>query len=145
MISNRLQIISSTIQLLINTGLLWYGAWLVIHNQLTIGQLVAFNMLLGNVLSPFQRLAALWNQLQEIIISTERINDVLDAEPEEDLHNKPRQSLHTLRGNIRFDSVTFRYHPESETNVLENMSFEIQPEQTVAVVGAEWFWENNSV
>lgn len=134
-ISNRLQIISSLIQLLINTGLLWYGAWLVIQNQLTIGQLVAFNMLLGNVLSPFQRLAALWNQLQEIIISTERINDVLDAEPEEDLHNKPRQSLRTFRGNIRFDNVTFRYHPESETNVLENLSFEIQPEQTVAVVG----------
>ncbi len=134
-ISNRLQIISSTIQLLINTGLLWYGAWLVIQNQLTIGQLVAFNMLLGNVLSPFQRLAALWNQLQEIIISTERINDVLDAEPEEDLQNKPRQSLRTFRGNIRFENVTFRYHPESETNVLENLSFEIQPEQTVAVVG----------
>jgi len=134
-IGNRLQIISGSIQTLLSTGLLWFGAWLVIQNQLTIGQLFAFNMLMGNVLSPFQRLAVLWNQLQEITISTERINDVLEAEPEEDLQNKPRQSLRQLQGRIRFDNVTFRYHPESENNVLENMSFEIKPEQTVAVVG----------
>ncbi|MBR8836520.1 MAG: peptidase domain-containing ABC transporter [Stigonema ocellatum SAG 48.90 = DSM 106950] len=134
-ISNRLQIISGSIQTLMNTGLLWFGAWQVIHNQLTIGQLVAFNMLMGNVISPFQRLAVLWNQLQEIIISAERINDVLEAEPEEDLQNKPRQSLRKLQGRIRFEHVTFRYHPESDRNVLENISFEIQPEQTVAVVG----------
>ncbi len=134
-ISNQLQIFSSTIQSLATTGLLWFGAWLVIQNKLTIGQLVAFNMLLGNVIHPFQRLSVLWNQLQEVIISTERINDILEAEPEEDLQNQPRQALPTLRGHIRFDSVTFRYHSESDTNVLENLSFEIQPEQMVAVVG----------
>jgi ATP-binding cassette subfamily B protein len=107
----------------------------VIQGELTVGQLVAFNMLVGNVLSPFQRLSLLWNELQEIIISTERINDVLEAEPEEDLQNKPRKALDKLRGHIRFQNVTFRYHPENETNVLENINFEIQPEQMVAVVG----------
>ncbi|AFZ55765.1 peptidase domain-containing ABC transporter [Anabaena cylindrica FACHB-243] len=134
-IGNQLQIISSTIQTVANTGLLWFGAWLVIQNQLTIGQLVAFNMLLGNVIQPFQRLIILWNQLQEVIISTERINDVLEAEVEEDLAAQPRQSLPRLRGHLRFDNVTFRYHSDSEINILENLSFEILPEQTVAVVG----------
>ncbi|MEA5618831.1 ABC transporter transmembrane domain-containing protein [Cronbergia sp. UHCC 0137] len=134
-ISNQLQIVSSTIQSVVNTGLLWFGAWLVIQNQLTIGQLVAFNMLLGNVIQPFQRLIVLWNQLQEVIVSTERINDVLEAEPEEDLAVHPRQVLGQLRGYIRFDQVTFRYHSESDINVLENLSFEILPEQTIAVVG----------
>lgn len=134
-IGNRLSIISASIQTLISTGLLWFGAWQVIKSELTIGQLVAFNMLLGNVISPFQRLSVLWNQFQEIIISTERINDVLDAQPEEDLHLFPRQSLRRLRGNIRFENVTFRYHSNSDVNVLENISFEIRPEQTVAVVG----------
>ncbi|AKG20546.1 peptidase domain-containing ABC transporter [Calothrix sp. 336/3] len=134
-ISNQLQVFSSTIQTVVTTGLLWFGAWLVIQSQLTIGQLVAFNMLLGNVINPFQRLIVLWNQLQEVIVSTERINDVLEAEPEEDLQNKPRQSLPRLRGHIIFDNVTFRYHPESDINVLENLSFEIKPEQTIAVVG----------
>ncbi|MBD2385189.1 peptidase domain-containing ABC transporter [Cylindrospermum sp. FACHB-282] len=134
-IGNQLQIFSATIQSLAGTGLLWFGAWLVIQNQLTIGQLVAFNMLLGNVIQPFQRLIVLWNQLQEVVISTERINDILEAEPEEDLEHQHRQSLPRLRGKIRFDNVTFRYHSESDVNVLENLSFEIKPEQTVAVVG----------
>ncbi|MEA5578141.1 ABC transporter transmembrane domain-containing protein [Anabaena sp. UHCC 0451] len=134
-IGNQLQIISSIIQSLASTGLLWFGAWLVIQNQLTIGQLVAFNMLLGNIIQPFQRLIILWNQLQEVVISTERINDVLEAEVEEDLALKPRQILPRLRGKIYFDNVTFRYHPESDINVLENLSFEILPQQTVAVVG----------
>ncbi|MDF5733775.1 MAG: peptidase domain-containing ABC transporter, partial [Rhizonema sp. PD38] len=134
-IANQLQVFSSAIESLANTALLWFGAWLVIHNQLTIGQLVAFNMLLGNIIHPFQRLTVLWNQLLEVIVSTERINDVLDAAPEEDLQHQPRQSLPRLQGRIRFENLTFRYHSQSEINVLENLSFEIQPQQTVAVVG----------
>jgi HlyB family type I secretion system ABC transporter len=131
----RLSMLSGAINTFTSTALMWFGAWQVIQGELTVGQLVAFNMLVGNVLSPFQRFSQLWNQLQEIIISTERLNDVLEAEPEEDLHNKPRKSLGRLRGHIRFNNVTFRYHPESKTNVLENLNFEIQPNQMVAVVG----------
>ncbi|MEL6458524.1 MAG: peptidase domain-containing ABC transporter [Cyanobacteria bacterium J06621_15] len=131
----RLQIISSTIDTITTTGLLWYGSYLVIDGQLTIGQLIAFNMLLGNVISPFKRLSLVWNDFQEILISAERLNDVLEAEPEEDLLAKPRKPISRLRGYIRFDNVTFRYHPESEKNVLENLNFEIHPEQMIAVVG----------
>ncbi|MDK2408226.1 peptidase domain-containing ABC transporter [Aphanizomenon sp. PH219] len=134
-ISNRLQIFSNLIQSLATTGLLWYGAYLVIQGELTIGQLVAFNMLLGNIITPFQRLIVLWNQLQEVVIAVERINDVLDTEPEEDLQHQPRQNLPQLQGNIRFDNVTFRYHPESDINIIENLSFQIKPGQMVALVG----------
>lgn len=134
-IGNGLKIFSNTIQGVATTALLWYGAWLVIQNQLTIGQLVAFNMLLGNVISPFQRLTVLWNQLQEVTIAVERLNDVLECEPEEDLEHQVRQTLPSLRGQIRFEQVTFRYHPESEINVLENLSFEVKPGQMVALVG----------
>ncbi|MDJ0735406.1 MAG: peptidase domain-containing ABC transporter [Nostocaceae cyanobacterium] len=134
-IGNRLQIFSNTIEALATTALLWFGAWLVIKNQLSIGQLVAFNMLLGSVITPFQRLTVLWNELQEVVIAMERINDVLDYEPEEDLQHQGRQSLLELDGYIRFDNVTFRYHPESDINVLENLSFEVKPGQMVALVG----------
>ncbi|MBG1263347.1 peptidase domain-containing ABC transporter [Nostoc commune] len=134
-ISNRLQIFSNTIEAVVTTILLWFGAYQVIHNELTIGQLVAFNMLLGNIIRPFQRLTVLWNQLQEVVIAVERINDVLDAEPEEDLQHQARQSLPPIQGNIRFDNVTFRYHPEGDINILENLSFEIQSGQMVALVG----------
>ncbi len=134
-IGNGLKIFSNTIQGVASTALLWYGAWLVIQNQLTIGQLVAFNMLMGNVISPFQRLTVLWNELQEVTIAVERLNDVLECEPEEDLQHQVRQTLPALRGHIRFEQVTFRYHPESEVNVLENLSFEVKPGQMVALVG----------
>ena len=134
-ISNRLQIFSNTIEAIATTALLWFGAYLVIHNQLTVGQLVAFNMLLGNIINPFQRLIVLWNQLQEVVIAVERINDVLDTEPEEDLQNQSRQNLPPIQGHIRFEDVTFRYHPESDINILENLSFEIKPGQMVALVG----------
>ncbi|KAB8331087.1 ATP-binding cassette domain-containing protein [Scytonema tolypothrichoides VB-61278] len=135
LINNRLQIFSNTIQAVVTTSLLWFGAHQVIQNQLTIGQLVAFNMLLGQIITPFQRLTVLWNQLQEVVIAVERIHDVLDAEPEEDLQYQARQTLPEVRGHIRFEKVTFRYHPESDTNVLENLSFEVKPGQMVALVG----------
>ena len=134
-IGNILSICSSTINTLVTTALLWFGVWQVIHDELTIGQLVAFNMLMGNVISPFERLTFVWNELQEIIIAVERINDVIDTEPEEDLQIQLRQSLPPVRGHIKFDRVSFRYHDESDTNTLENISFEVQPGQTVALVG----------
>nr|AVH79620.1 cyclic nucleotide-regulated ABC bacteriocin/lantibiotic exporter [Nostoc sp. PCC 9201] len=134
-VANRLRTISSIIESLARTGLLWFGAWLVINNELTIGQLVAFNMLLSNVLQPFQRLTVLWNQLQEIIISVERLNDVLDTPLEEDLHIQARQPVTQLQGHICFEQVTFRYRPDSDINVLENLNFEIQPGQRIALVG----------
>ncbi len=134
-IRNRLQIFSNTIHAIATTGLLWFGAWLVIENQLTIGQLAAFNMLLDNIIQPFQRLTNLWNEVQEVAIAVERLHDVLDYEPEEDNNTSCRQTLPSLKGHIRFENVTFRYHPESEMNILENLSFEVQPGQMVALVG----------
>lgn len=131
----RLSVISGGINTFTSAALMWFGAWQVIQGELTVGQLVAFNMLVGNVLSPFLRFSQLWNEFQEIFISVERLNDVLEAEPEEDLQHKPRKTLGKLRGHIRFDNVTFRYHPESKTNVLENINFEIKPQQMVALVG----------
>lgn len=134
-IGNRLQIFSATIETTVRTALLWFGAWLVINNELTIGQLVAFNMLLGNVISPFKRLIVLWNDLQEVIIAIERINDVIDTDLEEDLQDSNRSSLPAIQGHIQFNNVTFRYHPESDRNTLENLSLTMQPGQTVALVG----------
>ena len=135
LIGNNLQIFSSAIETIMTTILLWFGAWQVIQGELTIGQLVAFNMLVGNVINPFQRLTVLWNELQEVIIAIERINDVIDADPEEDLQRQSRQILPPIRGDLQFEQVTFRYHPESDTNTLENVSFTVQPGQMVALVG----------
>jgi ATP-binding cassette subfamily B protein len=134
-IGNNLQIVSNLIESFATTGLLCFGAYLVIQNQLSIGQLIAFNMLFAQIIEPFQRLTVLWTQFQEVNIAVERINDVLDAKPEENLEELSRQFLPELQGHIRFENVTFRYHTDSDRNILENLSFEILPGQTVALVG----------
>jgi ABC-type bacteriocin/lantibiotic exporter with double-glycine peptidase domain len=135
MIRERLRLSSSLVETIVTRSVFLFGVWLVIQEQLTIGQLVAFNMLLGTVISPFQRLISLWNDFQEVLISMERINDVIDTAPEEDLQALVLPALTHIRGHIRFEKVTFRYNPEAESNTLENLSFEVLPGQTVAIVG----------
>ncbi len=130
----RLQMMSSAINTISSTALIWIGASLVISGEFTIGQLFAFNMLSANVISPFQRLAGLWNNLQEVGIAIERLCDVIEAKPEEDLHST-RQDLGKLQGYVKFKNVTFRYNKDADTNVLQNINFEIKPGQTIALVG----------
>jgi HlyB family type I secretion system ABC transporter len=130
----RLQAISSAIDTISSTTLIWIGASLVISGEFTIGQLFAFNMISGNVIRPFQRLAGLWSQLQEIGIAIERLCDVIEAKPEEN-RDSNRQPIGRLQGYVKFNDVTFRYNHDAKTNVLENINFEIQPGQTIALVG----------
>ncbi len=133
-IRERMRFASSLVETGVSRSLLLFGIWLVINDQLTIGQLMAFNMLLGNVITPFMRLIDLWDDFQEVLISVERLNDVLDSPAEESGADSLTQ-LPTIAGKIRFENVTFRYNLESTTNTLENLSFEVQPGQTVALVG----------
>ncbi len=129
-----LQAISGLINTLGSTALLWYGATLVIQDQLTIGQFVAFNMLIGNVINPVLALVGLWDELQEVMVSVERLNDVFSAQPEES-PQKPMLVLPRLRGDVKFENVTFRYGEESDRNTLQNISFEAHSGQTIAIVG----------
>lgn len=117
-----------------STALLWLGASMVIQDQLTIGQFVAFNMMIGYVLSPVVALANLWDELQEIFISVERLNDVFEAQPEEP-PGQPMLVLPPVQGEVVFDRVTFRYDDDDDNNTLENLSFRVEPGQTIAIVG----------
>ncbi|WP_295621311.1 ABC transporter transmembrane domain-containing protein, partial [Chamaesiphon sp. GL140_3_metabinner_50] len=130
----QIQMISSTINTISSTALIWIGASLVISGEFTIGQLFAFNMLSANVISPFQRLAVLWNKIQEVGIAIERLCDVIEAKPEED-RDSHRQDIGKLKGYVKFKNVTFRYNKDADTNILENINFEIKPGQTIALVG----------
>jgi ATP-binding cassette subfamily B protein len=135
LIQERLQLFSNLNEMMLSKVLLLFGVWQVLHNQLTIGQLIAFNMLLGNVITPFQRLVALWNNFQEVVIAVERINDVIDTAPEEDVQESLRPALPPIQGEIRFENVSFRYNSESEFNTIEQLSFAVEPGQTIALVG----------
>ncbi|MDJ0681198.1 MAG: peptidase domain-containing ABC transporter, partial [Xenococcaceae cyanobacterium MO_167.B52] len=130
----NLGLLSGLINSIGGTALLWYGATLVIQDQLTIGQFVAFNMMKGHIISPVMALVDLWDELQEVLISVERLNDVFGTEPEES-PGKQMLSLPTLRGDVRFENVTFRYDTEEGSNALQNISFEVKAGQTLAIVG----------
>ncbi len=133
-LANGLQITSGLINACGSTALLWYGASLVIQDQLTIGQLVAFNMMIGNVIGPVLALVGLWDELQEVLVSVERLNDVFAAEPEES-PQKPLLLLPPIRGEVQFENVTFRYNLDEDQNILQNISFQVNVGQTVALVG----------
>ena len=135
LLRERLTLVNDVLENIGTRLIFLFGVWQVINDQLSIGQLFAFNMLLGNVFSPFERLISLWNDFQEVVIAVERLNDVLNTPPEEDEQALRMPSLPPIWGHIVFQQVTFRYNVESDRNTLENISFEILPGQTVAIVG----------
>jgi subfamily B ATP-binding cassette protein HlyB/CyaB len=117
-------------------AILWAGADLVLTRELTIGQLIAFNALMGSVLAPLMGMVGLWSLLNDASVAMERLGDVLDLEPEqrpEELAS--RVVIPELQGDIRFDGVYFRYGGDETPYVLENISVDIKPGELVAIVG----------
>jgi ATP-binding cassette, subfamily B, bacterial len=112
--------------------ILWVGAHLVIKQNLTVGQLVAFQMLSGRVTGPLLRLVQLWQNLQQVLLSVDRIGDILNVAPEAE----PGSGLvlPPLQGQVKFDQVFFRYNPAHEP-VLKGISFNVEPGMLVGVVG----------
>jgi ATP-binding cassette subfamily B protein len=117
-------------------AILWVGANLVLARELTIGQLIAFNALMGSVLAPLMGLVGLWSRLNDAGVAMERLGDVLDMEPEQKPQDLPsRVLLPDLQGDIRLDGIYFRYGGNETPYVLENISLDIKPGELVAVVG----------
>jgi ATP-binding cassette, subfamily B, bacterial HlyB/CyaB len=117
-------------------SILWVGADLVLTRELTIGQLIAFNALMGSVLAPLMGLVGLWSLLNDASVAMERLGDVLDLPPEqrpEELAS--RVAIPELQGDIRFDGVYFRYDGSETPYVLENITVDIKPGELVAIVG----------
>jgi subfamily B ATP-binding cassette protein HlyB/CyaB len=116
---------------LVTAAIMWLGATLVIDNQLTVGELVAFNMLSGQVSSPILRLAQLWNDFQQVGISMSRLGDILNAHPEV---SGQKTRLPRLTGQVEFDQVSFRYRPDA-ADVLRQVSLKVQPGEVIGIVG----------
>ncbi|MGB0126591.1 MAG: peptidase domain-containing ABC transporter [Rhodocyclaceae bacterium] len=115
---------------------LWLGASLVLSHELSIGQLMAFNALMGSVLAPLMGLVGLWSLLNDAGVAMERLGDVLDIEPEQKPEDvASRIVLPDLQGEIRLEGVYFRYGGSETPYVLENISLDIKPGELVAVVG----------
>jgi len=126
---------TSVLQSLNSAFLLWFGARLVIGDELTIGQLMAFIAIAGNMMRPVTMLVELWGDFQEVSIGMERLNDIFETAPEEDPARPGLTRLPQIKGHLRFEGVTFRYPTRPDRNALENINLEIYPGQTVALIG----------
>jgi subfamily B ATP-binding cassette protein HlyB/CyaB len=115
-------------------ALLYFGATLVIDGSLTVGELVAFNMLSGRVTAPVLRLAQLWQDFHQARISVERLGDILNTTPEPS-YSPGRAALPAIRGELTFEHVGFRYRIDGP-EVLRDISLRIPAGQIVGIVGS---------
>ncbi len=113
--------------------ILWIGATLVMKGQLTVGQLIAFNMLAGRVSGPILRLVQLWQDFQQAGLSVRRLGDILNTKPEPG-YNPGRASLPDLEGAVNFEGLTFRYRPDLP-EVLRNINLSVKPGEVIGIVG----------
>ncbi|MDQ7250321.1 ABC transporter transmembrane domain-containing protein, partial [Dongia sedimenti] len=113
----RLSNIGSQAAALINKATillcLYFGAKAVLQGDLTVGALVAFNMLANQVHGPVLRLAQMWQEFQQVRISAERLGDILNN-PAEPAHSLDKASPGRISGKVAFDHVTFRYRPDGQ-------------------------------
>jgi subfamily B ATP-binding cassette protein HlyB/CyaB len=122
----------SLIGKIVTVATMWLGARLVINGDLTVGQLIAFNMLAGRVATPVMRLAQLWTDFQQTGISVQRLGDILNARTE--VANANRSTLPPIAGRIEFDQLVFRYRPDGP-EVLRAISLVVQPGEVIGIVG----------
>jgi len=114
-------------------AVLWVGAYLCLKGELTIGQLIAFRIISGNVVGPIIRLAGTWQTIQTLQISVERLSDVVDAPTEQDDDLKPI-ALPPIQGKVEFDKVSFAFQ-EHGAMVVKSVAFTVEPGLFVGIVG----------
>ncbi|WP_206860595.1 type I secretion system permease/ATPase [Lysobacter changpingensis] len=119
------------VQKLASVAILFWGAKLVIEGKLSVGQLIAFNMLAGQVAAPIIRLAQLWQDFQQVGISVERLGDILNTRTE---IPGSRMALPPIKGQVTFERVSFRYRPDAP-EVLAGIELDIKPGQVIGIVG----------
>ena len=112
--------------------LLLFGAKAVIDGVMTVGELIAFNMIAAQVAQPILRLSQLWQDFQQVQISVDRLGDILNAVPE----HVPAgiETMPSPKGAIALKHVTFRYKPNGQ-DVLKDVTLGIRPGEVVGIVG----------
>ncbi|OYX79766.1 MAG: type I secretion system permease/ATPase, partial [Bradyrhizobium sp. 35-63-5] len=119
---------------LVVAATLYFGAKLVITGSLTVGELVAFNMLAGRVSQPVLRLAQLWQDFHQARLSVARLGDILNT-PAETVYNATRAVRPPIRGEVTFEHVSFRYRVDG-SQILHDVNFTVPAGQTVGIVGS---------
>jgi ATP-binding cassette, subfamily B, bacterial HlyB/CyaB len=116
---------------LVTVATLYLGAKLVIESRLTVGELIAFNMMSQRVAAPVLRLAQLWQDFQQVGISMGRLGDILNTRTE---LSASRQAGPAVRGEISFEDVRFRYRTDGPL-ILDGITLTIRPGEVIGIVG----------
>lgn len=114
---------------------LWVGATRVMAGELTIGGFVAFTALVTLAIAPLQQLLGMWDQVQWLSVLLNRLQDVLEPEPEQGRDKSALRPVRTLEGRVTLQDVSFRYGGPESTPILEGISVEIPAGTKVAIVG----------
>jgi len=125
---------SQVLQKLSQLLVLWVGATLVLKGDLTLGQLIAFRIISSYVTQPLLRLSSIWQNIQELRVSFERLADVVDTPEESSQADRSNIPLPPIIGDVVFDNVSFSFTPGG-TEVLSNVSLHVKPGTFVGVVG----------
>lgn len=125
--------IAGLINKLMTLGIIWWGAHLVIGGELTVGELIAFNMLAGRVSGPILKLVQLWQDFQQAGISIERLGDILNT-PREPGYNPNRSTLPSIAGDVSFEHVRFRYRHDGPV-ILDGFNLQVKPGEVIGIVG----------
>ncbi|WP_420935792.1 type I secretion system permease/ATPase [Alteromonas sp. A081] len=121
--------ISKVVTLLI----IWVGAHLVIAGAMTVGQLIAFNMIAGRVSAPILKIVQLWQDFQQAAISVKRLGDILNT-PTEPGYDPNRTTLPSIAGKVEFDNISFRYSPNGQ-DILSGVNLNVSAGESVGIVG----------
>ena len=114
------------------TIILWYGGNSVIDGKITAGSLVAFLTYAVNISNPIKRLSRVIGNIQKAMAAGQRVFGILDLP--ETVQNLPEaKTMPTVKGNVRFNNVSFCYNPGEQ--VLNNVSFDVKPGEMIAFVG----------
>lgn len=133
-LANLINQSTTVVSKVLSVLLLWFGAKEVLKGNLTVGQLIAFNMLSSRVVAPIIRLSQVWKELQQVNVSIARIGDIFKFPIEKGF--EPHRVTHApINGNVVFDRVSFRYSPEGR-EILKNISFSVSAGEVVGVVGS---------
>ncbi|TVR12071.1 MAG: type I secretion system permease/ATPase [Phormidium sp. GEM2.Bin31] len=114
--------------------LLWVGAYLVINQELTLGQLIAFRIISGNVTGSLLRFVQVWQSFQEVGMSIERLRDILNSQPESNDSDRLNIPLPNIEGHVKFEDVCFRFVPTGPLNVA-NVNIDFPAGSFVGIVG----------
>ena len=125
---------SQVLQKLSQLLVLWVGASMVLQGDLTLGQLIAFRIISGYVTQPLLRLSSIWQNIQELRVSFERLADVVDTPEESSPADKANIPLPPVHGEVEFENVSFSFAPGSP-EVLKNVNLHIPQGTFIGVVG----------